>query len=170
METTKWLHRVIDAGLLCGNYKTMALEAKSKIALMDIVLDSNGASYLCEMQAKGFPLSYETILDEFKAYINGKYIAEYKNEKGNGYTSCVYCCYYESDEIHIHTTNTTILGCKAKIYVKPYDFVQIHADKNCELEIFCPETSRIKIDYWDGAIIEVNNSDYCGRVDMIKHT
>lgn len=170
MKFKEWLDRIIDAGLLCGAYQSKTLDAKSKKHLMDIILDSNGASYLCEMQAKGFELPYETILKEFGKYINGKYIAEYKNDKGNGYTSSVYCCYSDNNGIHIHTTSTTILGCKTNVFIKPFDFVQIYADKKSKLEIHCPDTSRVKIDYWDGAIITNGNGNDSGRIDIVKHS
>lgn len=167
MKFNEWLNSVIGAGLLCGNYRDKALNAQSKINLMNIVLDANGASYLCETQSKGFALPYETITKEFKSYINGRYIAEYKNDKGNGYTSTIYCCYCDSDDVHIKTTSTTFLGCKTTIHIKPYDFVQIYADSNCELKIICPESSRVKLDYWGNAKITFN--DNCGRIDLKKH-
>lgn len=167
MEFYEWLNNVIKNGLLCDAYKDMALDAKSKLALMRLCLDSNGASYLCEMQAKGYPLSYETICDKFGAYINARYIAEFKNEKNNGYTSSIYCCFSDSDQITIETTITTLLGCKAEIWVKENDFVQLYADKNCELVIHCPLTSRCNIDYWKGSkVVVVDNQD---KVLLTEH-
>ena len=81
MKFKEWLNKVIETGNLCSSYKDKALDAKSKKALIDLCLDSNGVSYLMEMESKGISLSYETILSEFKSYLNGRYIAEYKNEK-----------------------------------------------------------------------------------------
>lgn len=169
MKFKEWLDRIIDAGLLCGAYQSKTLDAKSKKHLMDIVLDANGLSYLCEMQSKGYALPYETILREFGNYVNGRYVAEYRNEKGNGYTSTIYCCYAESDEIHISTTCTTILGCKSKVVVAPYDYVQIYADKECELDIICGTMAKVKIDYWRGAKINVVKSDESNRVELKEH-
>ena len=57
MEFHEWLNTCIKTGNLCDAYKDKALDAKSKLALMRLALDSNGSSYLCEMQAKGYPLS-----------------------------------------------------------------------------------------------------------------
>lgn len=167
MNFKEWLNSIINAGLLCGNYQQKTVDAQSKLHLMDIVLDANGASYLCEMQSKGFELPYETILKEFKSYINGRYVAEFRNEKGNGYSSTIYCCY--NGDVDINTTSTTFLGCKALIKVKPYDFVQIYADSNCHLTINCPSTSRVKIDYWGNTTIEIDNKEDAGRIDLICH-
>ena len=168
MKFREWLDSVIDAGLLCGNYRNKALDAQSKINLMDLCLDANGASYLCETQSKGFALPYETITKEFKSYINGRYIAEYKNDKGNGYDSCIYCCY--GSDIQITTTITTLLGCNSKVYIQDWDFVHIYADTNCNLEIVCPLNARVMIDYWGDAKITVCPIDGgIGRVDMVKH-
>ena len=134
---------------------------------MRLALDANGCSYLCEMQSKGYPLSYETICSKFRAYINGRYVAEFKNDKGNGYTSSIYCCFSDFADIHIETTITTILGCKCDVWVGKNDFVKVYADSNCELTIHCHETSRCIIEYWDGAKIEVDEH-LGGKVELIK--
>ena len=167
MEFHEWLNTCIKTGNLCDAYKDKALDAKSKLALMRLALDSNGSSYLCEMQAKGYPLSYETICSKFRPYINGRYVADFKNDKGNGYTSCIYCCFDESD-IEIKTTLTTILGCTCDVWVGKNDFVKIYADKNCKLMIHCHETSSCIVEYWDGAIVEVD-SPLGGKVELVKH-
>lgn len=168
MDFKSWLNKVIETGNLCNEYKDKALDAKSKASLMQLCLDSNGASYLCEMDAKGLPLSYETITTSFRSYINGRYIAEYKNDKGNGYSSCIYCCFSDSSDINIETTITTILGCEADVWVRKNDFVRVYADKNCKLMIHCHETSRCIVEYWDGAIVEVDEH-LGGKVELIKH-
>ena len=164
MDFNTWINKVIESGNLCGEYKDKVDDAKSKLQLMRIVLDANGVSYLCEMQAKGMPLSYETINKDFRSYINGRYKAEFKNEKGNGYTSSIYCCYAE-DEVLIDTTLTIMLGCNTDVYVRENDFVKIYADKNCELHISCPPSSKCIVEYWDGAKIVVQR----GVVELIKH-
>lgn len=164
MDFNTWINTVIKTGNLCEDYKVKVDDAKSKLQLMQVVLDANGSSFLQEMQAKGMPLSYETINKDFRSYINGRYKAEFKNEKGNGYTSSIYCCYAE-DELLIDTTLTTMLGCNTDVYIRPNDFVKIYADKNCELHISCPVSSRCIVDYWDGAHVVVHK----GNVELIKH-
>ena len=47
MEFYEWLNTCIKTGNLCDAYKENALDAKSKLALVRLGLDSNGASYLC---------------------------------------------------------------------------------------------------------------------------
>lgn len=168
MTFNEWIQEIIGSGLLCGEYTSKVDDAKSKKRLMDIVLDANGVSWLCEMDAKGMPLPYETILREFKGYINARYIAEYKNEKGNGYSSALYCCFSDSSDINIETTLTTVLGCKADVWVGANDFVKIYADKNCQLMIHCPETSRCIVEYWKGAKVEVDEP-LGGKVELIEH-
>lgn len=164
MDFNTWINKVIESGNLCVEYKAKVDDAKSKLQLMHLCLDSNGSTYLCEMQEKGYPLPYEVINKEFRSYINGRYNAEFKNDKGNGYTSSIYCCYAE-DELLIDTTLTTMLGCNTDVYIRPNDFVKIYADKNCELHISCPDSSRCIVEYWNGAQIFVHR----GVVEMIKH-
>jgi hypothetical protein len=66
----EWIEDIMQRGLLCKEYTEKVIHAKSKKQIMDIVLDVNGASYLLELSAKGFALPYETIRNEFGAYIN----------------------------------------------------------------------------------------------------
>lgn len=163
----EWLALLKENGLLCDVYCDKVDNAKSKLELVRCCLDANGANFLQEMQSAGFPLPYEVICSVFHSYINGRYIAEFKNERGSGYTSCVYCCYSESDSIEINTTLTTLLGCSANVYIKDNDFCKIYADKNCNLRIHCPITSRCIVEYWKGANIVVLEN--CNNVELIEN-
>lgn len=163
----EWVSLLKKNGLLCDMYSEKVDNAKSKLELVRCCLDANGVNFLQEMQSEGFALPYEIINKLFRAYINGRYIAEYNNGKGNGYTSCIYCCFDESD-IEIKTTLTTVLGCTCDVWVGKNDFVKIYADKNCKLMIHCNETSRCIVEYWDGAIVEVD-APLGGKVELIKH-
>ena len=156
MKTTEWLQDIANKGLLCGNYTDKVNEAKSKKQLMQIVLDANGVNFLMEMQEKGMPLPYETITTEFGAYINGRYIAEYKNEKGNGYTSCLYCC-HDKDNIFVDTTLCSVLGYTGRIVIAKNNFAKIYLDKNCDVQIELQDGARCIVEYWKGAKVEVLN-------------
>ena len=167
MDFNSWLHKVIETGNLCNEYKDKALDASSKLQLMRLAMDSNGCSYLCEMQSKGIELSYDAICDKFRSYINARYVAEYKNDKGNGYTSAIYCRFSDDNRIDIQTTLTTILGCKCDVWVGENDFVRIYADKNCELAIHCPITSRCIVEYWGNA--KIVDCLVGGKVELVAH-
>lgn len=155
MKYQDWLNTLLDKRLICEHYTPKVESAGSKAQLMRLFLDANGVPFFCEMASKGYAMPYETLLNDFPRFVNGNYIAEYKNEKGNGYTSCFYCCYTEEDSVTISTTQTLFLGCKLDIYIKPNDFVQIYADRNCELNIHCPKSARCLVNYWKGAKISV---------------
>lgn len=163
----KWVALLKENGLLCDMYSEKVDNAKSKLELVRCCLDANGVDFLQEMQSAGFPLPYEVVCSVFRSYINGRYVAEFKNDKGNGYTSCVYCCFSDFADIHIETTITTILGCKSNIWVSENDFVRLVIDKNCELAIHVPDSSRCIIDYWDGAKVVVYGD--MSKVTMNKH-
>lgn len=159
MKFNDWITDIIHSGLLCSEYTKRVENAMNKKSLMDIVLDANGVSYLLEMQEKGKELPYETILREFKPYLNGRYIGIFKNEKGNGYTSKIYCCYDEKENIITDTTATVLLGCKNRIIVPEYSLVKIYADNNCDIEIECPKTSKCIVEACDNALIGVSRSN-----------
>lgn len=155
MKFSEWITKVIESGLLCEAYTDKVEEAKTKKRLMDIVLDSNGQSYLCEMQAKRMALPYETITTEFKSYINGRYKAEFSKGDKVFYTSCLYCCY--DDSVDVDTTATVLLGCKCDVNIKDWDFVKLYVDTNCDITINCPENARCLVESWGNAKISVNS-------------
>ena len=159
MSFEEWINKVIQSGNLCSGYSNKVSSSKSKLQIVRIVLDANGVSYLPEMDEKGFPLPYDTILREFKNYINGNYIAQFSNDKGHGYSSSIYCCYSEGNEIHVNSTLSTYLGCSnVTLKINENDFVHLYIDKNCDLSIDCPESSKCLVDYWEGAKINTSKS------------
>ena len=159
MTFEEWINKVIKSGNLCSGYSSKVTSSKSKLQIVRIVLDANGVSYLPEMDAKGFPLPYDTILREFKNYINGNYTAQFSNDKGHGYSSSIYCCYSGGDEISVNSTLSTYLGCSnVTLKINENDFVHLYIDKNCDLSIDCPESSKCLVDYWEGAKINTSKS------------
>lgn len=154
MTFSEWINKVIDSGNLCAEYTVKVKSAKSKRALMDICLDSNGSKFLQEMDSKGFMLPYETIMKEFGSFINGRYVAEYEGRNRAKYTSVLYCCYDES-LCEVETTIITLLGCNTTLKLKENSYTFVYADKNCNLVIDCPQSARCKVERWGGATIDV---------------
>lgn len=154
MTFSEWIDKVISNGKLCEEYTAKVDDARSKKALMDIVLDANGCKFLCEMDENGISLPYETIKREFGAYINGRYVAEYTSKNGIRYNSSIYCC-YDGVECLIGTTVATMLGCKTTIVMNDNDYVKIIADRNCDLVIKCQDSTRCSVEYSDGAKISI---------------
>ncbi len=153
-----WINDIIGKGILCEGYTDKLTQSHSKLQVMRIVLDANGISWLPEMDSKGYPLPYDTILREFKNYINGNYVAEFYNERGNGYTSALYCCFSDSNEIDVNTTLAVFLGCSnVTLSIAENHIAHIYLDKNCDVNVVCPETSKVIIDYWDGAKFTSDN-------------
>ena len=164
MKTKDWLHEIMNAGLLCGSYIDKVNDAKSKKQLMDIALDANGSSYLQEMSSKGYGLPYEFICSSFAPYINGRYVAEYRNEKGNGYTSTLYCC-FSGEKINVDTTLCSVLGYTGRIVVTKNNFAKIYLDKNCDVQIQLQDGAKANVEYWKGAKVEV-----VGNYERVKLT
>lgn len=167
MTFSEWIKIVAKKGYLCDEYKDKVDKALSKKQIMDIALDANGSEYLPKLQCVNLSLPYDIICKSFNSYINGRYIAEYKNGRGNGYTSSMYCCYSDDDAVVVETTVITFLGCKCVVRVKKNDYVKINADCNCELIIDCPPTARSVVEYWGDAKIEVIGN--YGNVELINN-
>lgn len=155
MKFKEWIENIIDSGYICGEYADKAIAASSKKKIMDIVLDVNGSSFLQEMKAKGAALPYETIEREFSAFINGRYVAEFRNEKGNGYTSKMYCQHQEP--ILVDTTLCSILGCKCDVVIKKNNFAQLYVDSESEIRIILEEGAQVLVDIWKGAQVSTND-------------
>lgn len=156
----QWIERIVSCDDLCASYYEKVNKSVSNKALMDIVTDANGMSFLPQMEAKGTPLPYEVITKRFGSFINGRYIAEHKTEKSRSYTSAIYCCF--QGNINAETTLLTLLGCDCSVLVKDNHIIQIYCDKNTELEICCPSTSKAIVHYWG------KEPEYSGNVELVK--
>lgn len=160
MDFENWISNIIESGNLCSGYTDKVLKAQSKLQIVRNVLDANGCSWLQEMDKKGMPLPYSVILSEFKNYINGNYIAEFRNERGSGYSSAIYCCFSDGNRIDVTTTLLTMLGCGGgiELHIAENNFCHIYLDRNCDVKIFCPESARVIVDMWEGAKCSVHGN------------
>lgn len=162
MTFKDWINNLISVGLLCGDYTSRVNSALSKKQLADIGLDANGISYLCRMAQKGYPLPYDTLLHEFENFINGNYIYESKpNDRRYTYTTEMYVDF--GGTIDITTTAIALLGCKARLNVCGNSLVNIHVDKNCEIEVNCSPSSRCRVFLYGDAEVKILNN-----VDNVK--
>lgn len=149
MKTIDWLRGIIESGLLCEEYTNKANKVKGKKALFDLVCDSNGVSFLCEMRAKGFPLDYDVIKEEFGRYINGKCKPSFETPTMTStYTSSLYCNLGGEEAIVVDTTLACLLGCECEVRIAPFNFSRICLDQNSKIKLFCPPTSKVIIETW----------------------
>lgn len=160
MKTIDWITDIIDNGLLCEEYTGKVKQAKSKKDLMEIILDPNGVSFLQQMADKGRPLSRDIILNEFSAYINGRYVATYKAKDGTEYTSCIYC--YHDYDVEPKTTMTTFIGCDLNIIIPDNSCYMLFFDKDCDIRLQCPKTSNVKIECWGDCKLDIVGEKHKG--------
>ena len=151
MRTKEWLDAIIDKGVLCDEYKDKVQKALNKKELMDIVLDANGVSWIPEQIYKKRGLDYDTICEEFGAFINGKYKAEYRDNDGKGYTSSMYV--RQTDKIIVDTTLCCLMDVVGKVRISENNVAKIYLDQNCDIEIDVPESSKCIVYYFVGAKI-----------------
>lgn len=164
MTFNEWINAIMSNGMLCSEYTDKVKKAFSKKQLMDIVMDANGLNYLAEMEQRGYPLPYETILKEFNGYINGRYTYESKpNQRGHTYTTEIYCCYNDEDHIDVNTTAISLLGCKTTLNIDKFKIVSIYLDTNCDVKINCPEMTSCNVYKYGNAKV-----DYEGSVGKVK--
>lgn len=161
MKTINWLRGIIESGLLCEEYTELVSKAKGKKALFDIVCDSNGVRFLCEMRAKGFPLDYEVIQEEFGRYINGRCKPEYETPLTNGkYTSALYCGVNNNDvETLVDTTLACFLSCEGVVRIAPYNVARICLDTNSKIKLIVPPSSKVYVELWGEASITTTKEE-----------
>lgn len=168
MKTTEWLNNIQREGLVCSDYMRKIQSAQSKKQLIDLLLDSNGVSFLPEMDDKGFPLPYECFTSDFKSYINGLYKSEHTSTNGGTYDSRAYCCYTGNNyDIEIDTTITLMLGCTADVWFEANSFVKLYVDKNCSLMLHGLPNTRVIVECWGNAVIETDG-DFA-KLEIIRH-
>lgn len=142
----EWLEQVTKSGNLCEQYQNKAERTMSLKAYFDFATDANGASFIPEMQSKGFILPYEYICEHFSSFINGKYVSVHHNHDRSEYTTEVYCCH--RGQINARTTILTLLGCNCIVKPEKHAVITIYADKNTTLTIDDNESLEVKVEYW----------------------
>jgi hypothetical protein len=125
---------------LCQNYTNMWSDDKSKLQLFKLACDANAVEFMAKSYSEGWGLSSEYITDKFKAYINGKYICEYKNDKGNGYNSTI-LCKYEEEVFNVNTTLLCVLESDVQLKIDGYHICKIYIAGNSHIDIKLGEKS-----------------------------
>lgn len=164
MTFKEWLNIVLDKGLICERYLPAVDTARSRKQFMDVVLDVNGMSFLCDMREKGYGLPYNVMCDEFRAYLNGRYI-HIKNALVRGYTVSMYCRVEAPSEITINTTLTGIFCCSCSIHVPANTHCQLIVDGSSVVNITVGDGGKCYVDLWRGG--EVTFDDPISVV--VKH-
>ena len=97
---------------LCEKYSEMWDGCNTKKQLFDLATDSNGIPYICEAMVDGWGVTPEFISDNFKTFINGRYISHH-----NGYTSAMYVERFFIEPLVVSTTNLIVMACEGVIEI-----------------------------------------------------
>jgi hypothetical protein len=164
MTFKEWLNIVLDKGLICERYLPEVDAARSRKQFMDVVLDVNGMTFLCDMRERGYGLPYNVLCDEFKAYLNGRYIHK-KSVLLRGYTASMYCRVETPSEITINTTLTGIFGCSCNVHVPANTCCQLIVDGSSVVNITVENGGRCYVDLWRGGEVTFDDSSSV----VVKH-
>lgn len=159
MTFNEWINDVLSKDLICDDYRARVLSAKSKKQFMDIVLEANGLEYLCKAKTSGYGLPYDTILREFAPFINGNYDAKIERGGDKWYTSTMFVKLDEKSEVRVANTATGLFGCSCRVYIPKNKYVQLYVDDECELDIYCPSSSKCYLAHCGGAKIKVSEGE-----------
>lgn len=148
IDLKQFKYNAIAKGL-CDNYTAMWADGKSKRQLFELACDVNSIKYMAKSLSEGWGLSPVFITDKFKAYINGKYICEYKNEKRDAYTSTM-LCNYSNDSFFVDTTLLCVLESNTILNIKPNHICEIYVAGNTYLDIKVGENSKVYLFVYGG--------------------
>lgn len=157
--------RAISLGL-CGEYKRLWDGAASKRELMDIALDPNGISFLCDGFEFGWGLRKEYLLDEFGGYVNGRYVSRHKNGSGE-YTSEMYVL-MEGIEISARSSLLLIAGCKCDVLIGASGYSEIHVCSGSDVTLHCEGHCVVNI-YGDSSKVSVKGKGDT-RIETVKRS
>lgn len=143
IDLKKFMESAISNGL-CEGYTDMWMNKKDKKSLFDLACDANGVSYMAESYSQGWGLSTDFIAENFKQYINGRYIAEYKNGKGNGYTSAMLCL-YKDKSFEVTTTLLCVLDSRTELKIAKNNICEIHIAGDCKIKVTMGAGSMVHI-------------------------
>ncbi len=95
---------------LCEKYSELLDGCNTKKQLFDLATDSNGIPFICESMVDGWCVTPESISENFKTFINGRYISQHK-----GYTSAMYVERFFIEPLVAKTTNLVIIACEGVV-------------------------------------------------------
>ena len=144
MRLNDIIQTAIDSGKVCDHYLSSLREASNLKGVMDILMDVNGLDWLSSHSViDGIDFRNE-LHDLCPKFINGRYIAEYKNKSGNGYTSSLFVgprkhgeWKDEDDHMQIEAKSTILclLRVHGQVFVPKNAFVQIFVDNDSDVMV-----------------------------------
>ena len=94
---------------VCEKFREMLKEARSMKGVFDIALRTEGIEFICKSVEEGWSPTKQEIWDNFKPYLNGKYVHDGK------YSSVMYCGF--KGKVFCDKTVMCLLWCDAEIVV-----------------------------------------------------
>lgn len=120
---------------ICEKYLSLWDNCVSKREMFDLACRIEPSYYLVKSISEGWGVSPEYIKEHFSHFINGRYVAELKNEKGGEYTSQLWCCEKQGSAILFNTSLYTILDCNIDIFIKDNSVCRVIADKDSVIRL-----------------------------------
>lgn len=148
-ELLKLKRNAIMLGL-CGQYKGIWDNCKSKKDLVDVAIDVNGIEFMADSIAFDWGLSEEFLVTEFDEYINGKY-----RRIKDGYSSELHVGEGNNTISVVSTLNLFAYSKNITIYVPQDSFCRIYLAKCSNVRIKNDGKFELCV-YGDCGNIEIN--------------
>jgi len=130
MKLSDIIQSVLSSGKVCSHYEQSLRDTSNLKGVMDLLMDVNGLDWLSSNPVIGDLDLRDNILSLCPAFVNGRYTMEYKNVKGNGYTTMLYVGEDEDMKIEAKSTILCLLRVHGQVFIPKNSFVEIYADTN----------------------------------------
>lgn len=126
---------------VCQKYRGRILSASSKVALAEILSDSNGVEFMTSRISTDISMNYTEVASTLRAHVNGRRVFEH-----DGYTSEIYCGY--KGKATARSTIMAVWGSDITIRVPALKRIEIHCDSHSTCRIFLEKGASAACVYW----------------------
>lgn len=151
---------------VCDGYRERLKGASTLKDVMDILMDANGIEWLC-FQSQFLKLdSRDVLLRLAPAFINGRHVASYVNEKGNGYTTAIFVGEKgeKARDVEVDSTIACFMRMSAHVYIRKNSFVRIYADKDSAITLHLAKDARCEVNVGGNGIVLIDGKSESSNV------
>lgn len=137
----------------CEEGRELFDSCTSRKGVFDLMVSPRAYDFVMKSVKEGWGPSPVDIENIFKYYVNGRHTSTYRINERN-IKSQVWC---RTKDVNIDDPIRTVLlfGCTGNIVIRQWQVVRIIMDKNCDIDIECPDNAIVIIDNYGGSVYDM---------------
>lgn len=154
---------------LCSEYKKewkASVEDKKK--LFDFSMQTGSIPYLATAIYRGWAVPIDYITQNFKDFINGKYVIENSNGIKGATATSYYDYNFDGEELHF--TLATMYHCCGSFDVMPHTAQRYHISNKSDLSIGLGDNSTLWINLYDESKVDLGYIEQGMTAYIIKYS